>query len=130
MSVIETPPQERFPVQTYVVEENDNIIRNAINRELKRGGQIYFVYNRVDSIYSMLARLEKLVPDANIRVGHGQMPEAQLERVMVEFYEGQFDILLSTTIIESGLDVSNANTILCTTQINSVWPSFTRCGAE
>ena len=112
MSVIETPPQERFPVQTYVVEENDNIIRNAINRELKRGGQIYFVYNRVESIYSMLDRLEKLVPDANIRVGHGQMPEAQLERVMVEFYEGQFDILLSTTIIESGLDVSNANTII------------------
>ena len=112
MSIIETAPRERLPVQTYVVEENDSIIRNAIRRELKRGGQVYFVYNRVETIYYMLSRLEKLVPEARIRVGHGQMPEAQLERVMVEFYENEFDVLLSTTIIENGLDVANANTIV------------------
>lgn len=112
MSIIETAPRERFPVQTYVAEENDSIIRNAIRRELKRGGQVYFVYNRVETIYYMLSRLESMVPEARIRVGHGQMPEAQLERVMVEFYENEFDVLLSTTIIENGLDVANANTII------------------
>lgn len=112
MSIMETAPRERFPVQTYVAEENDNIIRNAIRRELKRGGQVYFVYNRVETIYAMQARLERLVPEASIRVGHGQMPEAQLERVMVEFYEDEFDVLLSTTIIENGLDVANANTMI------------------
>jgi len=112
MSIMETAPRERLPVQTYVVEENDGIIRNAIRRELKRGGQVYFVYNRVESIYYMQSRLEALVPEARIRVGHGQMPEAQLERVMVEFYENEFDVLLSTTIIENGLDVANANTMI------------------
>lgn len=112
MSVIETAPQERFPVQTYVVEDRDSLIVNAIHRELKRGGQIYFVYNRVESIARMWSRLHELVPEARIQVAHGQMPEAQLERAMVEFYEGSYDILLATSIIESGLDIANANTII------------------
>ena len=112
MSIIGSPPQERFPVQTYVVENSNGIIRNAIHRELKRGGQIYFVYNRVETIEQMKIRLEEIVPDAVIQIAHGQMPEAQLERVMVEFYEGKYDILLATSIIESGLDIANANTII------------------
>lgn len=112
MSIIGSPPQERFPVQTYVVENSNGIIRNAIHRELKRGGQIYFVYNRVETIEQMKIKLEEIVPDAVIQIAHGQMPEAQLERVMVEFYEGKYDILLATSIIESGLDIANANTII------------------
>ena len=112
MSIIGSPPQERFPVQTYVVENSNAIIRNAVRRELKRGGQVYFVYNRVESIEKMRLKLEQLLPEAIIRVAHGQMPEAQLERAMVEFYEGKYDILLATSIIESGLDIANANTII------------------
>lgn len=112
MSIIESPPQERFPVQTYVVESSNGIIRNAIHRELKRGGQVYFVYNRVESIEQMRLKLEEIVPDAVIQIAHGQMPEAQLERVMLEFYEGKYDILVATSIIESGLDIANANTII------------------
>ncbi|MBR0328392.1 MAG: transcription-repair coupling factor, partial [Selenomonadaceae bacterium] len=112
MSIISSPPQERFPVQTYVVENSNSIIRNAIHRELKRGGQVYFVYNRVETIEQMKLKLEEIVPDAVIQIAHGQMPEAQLERVMVEFYEGKYDILLATSIIESGLDIANANTII------------------
>lgn len=112
MSIIGSPPQERFPVQTYVVENSNAIIRNAVRRELKRGGQVYFVYNRVESIEEMRLKLEEIVPDALIQVAHGQMPEAQLERAMVEFYEGKYDILLATSIIESGLDIANANTII------------------
>lgn len=112
MSIISSPPQERFPVQTYVVECSNSIIRNAIRRELKRGGQIYFVYNRVENIEHMKLRLEEIVPEAVVQIAHGQMPEAQLERVMLEFYEGKYDILLATSIIESGLDIANANTII------------------
>ena len=112
MSIIETPPAERFPVQSYVVESNDAVLKNAIRRELRRGGQVYFVYNRVESIDRMRQRLEELVPDARIQTGHGQMPEELLERVMVDFYEGRYDILLATSIVENGLDVANANTII------------------
>ena len=112
MSVIETPPAERYPIQTYVIESNDAILAGAIRRELKRGGQIYFIYNRVETIERMRLRLEKLVPEARIRTAHGQMTEAVLERVMMEFYEGEYDILLSTSIVENGLDVANANTII------------------
>ncbi len=112
MSIIETPPAERFPVQTYVVENNDAILANAIRREIKRGGQVYFVYNRVETIDKMRTRLEELVPGARIQTAHGQMPEEILERVMVEFYEGKYDILLATSIVENGLDVANANTII------------------
>jgi transcription-repair coupling factor (superfamily II helicase) len=112
MSIIETPPEERFPVQTYVVEYNEEIIREAIRRELKRGGQIYFVYNRVQTIDKVQNVLSKAFPDANIKVAHGQMPEELLEQVMLEFYEGTSEILICTSIIENGLDVANANTII------------------
>ena len=112
MSLIETPPAERFPVQSYVVENNDAIIANAIKREMKRGGQVYFIYNRVDTIERMRLHLQELVPEARIQIAHGQMPEEILERVMMDFYEGDHDILLATSIVENGLDVANANTII------------------
>ncbi|WP_443872888.1 transcription-repair coupling factor, partial [Mitsuokella multacida] len=112
MSIIETPPAERFPVQTYVVENNDTIIANAIRREMKRGGQVYFIYNRVDTIDRMRDHIESLVPEARIQTAHGQMPEEMLEHVMMDFYEGDYDILLATSIVENGLDVANANTII------------------
>ena len=112
MSIIETPPAERFPVQTYVVENNDAVMANAIRREIKRGGQIYFIYNRVDTIDRMREHLQDIVPEARIQTAHGQMPEEVLERVMMDFYEGQADILLATSIVENGLDVANANTII------------------
>ncbi|MDF2499521.1 MAG: transcription-repair coupling factor [Anaerosporomusa subterranea] len=112
MSIIETPPEDRFPVQTYVVEYEETIIREALRRELKRGGQAYFVYNRVQTIDKMHEHLSEMLPDARIRTAHGQMPEELLEQVMFEFYEGQFDILVCTSIIENGLDVANANTMI------------------
>jgi transcription-repair coupling factor (superfamily II helicase) len=112
MSIIETPPEERFPVQTYVVENNDGIIRDAIRRELKRGGQVYFVYNRVETIDKMRNKLAEMLPDARIQTAHGQMPEELLEQVMSDFYENKYDILLATSIVENGLDVANANTII------------------
>ena len=112
MSVLETPPEERFPVQTYVVEYNDALVRDAIMRELQRKGQVYVLYNRVGSIERFYEHLHELVPEARIAVGHGQMAEHALEDVMLEFYNGEYDVLLCTTIIESGLDVSNANTMI------------------
>ena len=112
MSIIETPPAERIPVQTYVVEAGDDVLAGAIKREMRRGGQVFFVYNRVASIDAMKARLQALVPEARILVAHGQMPEELLERVMMDFYEGEADILLATSIVENGLDVANANTII------------------
>lgn len=112
MSIIETAPAERFPVQSYVVEDDDGILRNAIRRELKRDGQIYFVHNRVENIELVRNRIQELAPEARIEIGHGQMPEEELERVMMDFYEHKFDILLATTIIENGLDLPNANTII------------------
>jgi transcription-repair coupling factor (superfamily II helicase) len=112
MSIIETPPEDRFPVQTYVVEYDETIIREALRRELKRGGQAYFVYNRVQTIDKMHEHLSEMLPDARIRTAHGQMPEELLEQVMFEFYEGEFDILVCTSIIENGLDVANANTMI------------------
>ncbi|MFQ5401400.1 MAG: transcription-repair coupling factor [Anaerolineae bacterium] len=112
ISVIDTPPAERLPVQTYVGEADDGRVRRAILRELDRGGQVFFVHNRVQSIHVVYERLKRLVPEACIAIGHGQMSERQLERIMVEFAEGKIDILLSTTIIESGLDFPNANTLI------------------
>jgi len=111
MSVLETPPEERMPVQTHVVEYSDAIVRDAILRELSRGGQVYFLYNRVNSIEQFYARLRALVPEARIGVAHGQMKEHGLEDVMMDFYAGSYDVLLCTTIIESGLDVPTANTL-------------------
>lgn len=112
MSIIETPPEDRFPVQTYVVEYHEEVIREAIRRELKRGGQVYFVYNRVQTIEKMYLRLTDMLPDARIGIAHGQMAEERLEQVMLDFYEGKYDVLICTSIIENGLDVSNANTII------------------
>ncbi len=112
MSLLQSPPEERYPVQTYVVEYSDGLIRDAILRELSRGGQVYVLHNRVQTIDMMFERLKKLVPEARIAVGHGQMREHALEDVMLDFYEGKFDVLLCTTIIEAGLDVPRANTLI------------------
>lgn len=112
ISVIETPPEERYPVQTYVVEFNEQLIADAITREIDRGGQVYFVYNRVGSIKEMAAYLSKLVPEARIGIANGQMPEKELEKVMFDFMKNEYDILLCTTIIETGLDIQNANTMI------------------
>jgi transcription-repair coupling factor (superfamily II helicase) len=111
ISNLETPPEDRLSVETRLVRFDDNIIRNAILRELNRGGQIYFVHNRVQDIEEVAARLKRICPDASIVIGHGQMEEGALEQVMIDFIEHRYDILLATTIIESGLDIPNANTI-------------------
>jgi transcription-repair coupling factor (superfamily II helicase) len=112
MSLITTPPAERLAVKTFVSEWNDVIIREACLREIKRGGQVYFIHNRVEDIGRIEQHLEKLVPEASIRIGHGQMPERELEQVMIDFYHRRFNVLLCTTIVESGLDVPTANTII------------------
>ncbi len=112
MSVINTPPEDRLPIKTYVVPHNDTLIRDAIRRELDRGGQVYFVHNRVYSIYHVAAHLRTLVPEAAIGVGHGQLDERDLEQTMFDFFEGRYDVLVCTTIIENGLDVPNTNTII------------------
>jgi len=112
MSLITTPPAERLAVRTFVSEWNEVIIREACLREIKRGGQVYFIHNRVEDIGRIAERLEKLVPEASIRIGHGQMPERELEQVMIDFYHRRFNVLLCTTIVESGIDVPTANTII------------------
>jgi transcription-repair coupling factor (superfamily II helicase) len=112
MSVIETPPQERLPIRTAIREYDESLIREAILREIDRGGQIFFVHNRIQGIQIIAQKLQKLIPEARIVVGHGQMPEDQLERVMMDFSAGEYDVLVSTTIIENGLDIPNANTII------------------
>jgi len=112
MSTIETPPEERLPIKTYVMEFDDHIVREAITREMERGGQVYFVHNRVHNIEMVARHLREIVPDAEILIGHGQMPEDQLERVMLDFTDGKADVLICTTIIESGLDIPNVNTII------------------
>ena len=112
LSVIETPPEDRYPVQTYVVEYSDLSVREAILREVRRGGQVYFVYNRVQTIDKWVAHLQKVIPGIRIGVGHGQMSESRLEKVMLDFLEKKYDLLISTTIIESGLDLPNVNTMI------------------
>ena len=112
MSVIETPPQERLPIRTAIREYDESLIRESILREIDRGGQVFFVHNRVHGIQVIAQKLQRLVPEARIAVGHGQMPEDQLERVMLDFSSGEYDVLVSTTIIENGLDIPNANTII------------------
>ncbi len=112
MSVLEEPPQERRPVQTYVMENNPEFIREAIHRELARGGQVYYLYNRVEHISEEALRVQNLAPEANVAYAHGQMSERELERIMGDFLEGEIDVLVCTTIIETGLDISNVNTII------------------
>lgn len=111
ISNLETPPEDRLSVETRVVRFDDNLIRNAIMRELNRDGQVYFVHNRIQDIEVLAARLQRIAPEARLVIGHGQMAEHQLEKVMIDFIEHRYDILLATTIIESGLDIPNANTI-------------------
>lgn len=111
-SLLETPPQDRFPVQTYVLEEDPVIIREAITRELNRGGQVYFVHNRVLELERVASWVQELVPDAEVAMAHGQMREEELEQVMIDFISGVYDILVCTTIIESGLDIPNVNTLV------------------
>ncbi|WP_024344482.1 transcription-repair coupling factor [Streptococcus equinus] len=111
LSVIETPPTNRYPVQTYVLETNPGLIREAIIREMDRGGQVFYVYNRVDTIDQKVSELQELVPEASIGFVHGQMSEIQLENTLMDFIEGVYDVLVATTIIETGVDISNVNTL-------------------
>ncbi len=112
MSVLEEPPMDRIPIQTYVMEFNEEMVREAIHRELAREGQVYYVYNKVRDIAEVTTRIQALVPDANVAFAHGQMKETELERIMYDFINGEIDVLVSTTIIETGLDISNVNTII------------------
>lgn len=112
MSVLEEPPVDRMPIQTYVLEHNDEIIREAVNRELARGGQVYYVYNRVNNIDEVAMTVAALVPEASVSFAHGQMKERELEKIMFDFINGDIDVLVSTTIIETGLDISNVNTMI------------------
>ena len=111
LSVIETPPTNRYPVQTYVLEKNDSVIRDAVLREMERGGQVYYLYNKVDTIDQKVSELQELIPEAAIGYVHGRMSEIQLENTLLDFIEGQYDILVTTTIIETGVDIPNANTL-------------------
>ena len=112
MSVLEEAPHDRMPIQTYVMEYNDEMVREAITRELSRGGQVYYVYNRVSDIADVAGKIQQLVPEANVSFAHGQMHERQLEDIMYDFINGDIDVLVSTTIIETGLDIPNANTMI------------------
>lgn len=112
MSVLEEAPNDRMPIQTFVMEYNEELVREAINREISRGGQVYYVYNRVNTIADIAAMIQNLVPDANVAYAHGQMKETELERIMFDFVSGEIDVLVSTTIIETGLDISNVNTMI------------------
>ena len=111
LSVIETPPTNRYPVQTYVLEKNGSVIRDAVLREMERGGQVYYLYNKVDTIDQKVSELQELIPEASIGYVHGRMSEIQLENTLLDFIEGQYDILVTTTIIETGVDIPNANTL-------------------
>ncbi|CAM3098743.1 transcription-repair coupling factor [Paenibacillus sediminis] len=112
LSVIETPPENRFPVQTYVVEYSQTLVREAIERELARGGQVYFLYNRVQGIQEMANQISMLVPEARVGIGHGQMSEQELEKTILDFLDGEYDVLVSTSIIETGVDIPNVNTLI------------------
>lgn len=112
ISVIETPPEERYPIQTYVVEYNEQLIRDAILREIARGGQVFFVYNRVEDISQMAGYITNLIPEARVAVAHGQMTERELEKVMREFMNNDYNVLVATTIIETGIDIQNVNTMI------------------
>lgn len=112
MSTINTPPEQRLPIETFVCVFDEELARSAINNELERNGQVYFIHNRIKDIEAVYARVKKLVPAANIAIGHGRMPEKELEKTMIDFIKHKIDILISTTIVESGLDIPNANTII------------------
>ena len=111
LSVIETPPTNRYPVQTYVLENNRTVVRDAVLREIDRGGQVYYLYNKVDTIEHKVSELKELIPEASIGYVHGQMTEVRLENTLLDFVNGEYDILVTTTIIETGVDIPNANTL-------------------
>ena len=111
LSVITTPPPNRYPIDSQVIRLSETIIRDAIHYEIQRSGQVYFIHNRIENIKEVAGLIQRLVPDAKIRVGHGQLEGRKLEQLMLDFMSGEFDVLVSTTIVESGLDVPNANTI-------------------
>ncbi len=111
LSVINTPPPNRYPIESHVTQFNEEIIRDAISYEIQRGGQIFFIHNRIENIKEVAGLIQRLVPDAKVGIGHGQMEGRKLETLMLAFMNGEFDVLVSTTIVESGLDVTNANTI-------------------
>lgn len=112
MSILEEAPEDRLPIQTYVMEYNEELVREAIVREMSRGGQVYYVYNQINNIADIAAQVQKLVPDANVAYAHGRMQERDLERIMYDFVAGEIDVLVSTTIVETGLDISNVNTMI------------------
>ena len=112
MSVLAEPPENRYPVQTFVLEYNENVILDAVRNELSRGGQVFYLYNRVDGIYQKANRIKEMIPGINIAVGHGRMNEDELEEIMYDMAEGRTDVLVCTTIIETGLDIPNANTMI------------------
>lgn len=112
MSVISTPPQNRVPVATHMIRFDEDLIKEAIERELNRGGQVFFLHNHVEDIMPMAQLIQRLVPQVRLAVGHGQMPGRELEKVMLQFLKGQIDCLVCTTIIESGIDIPNANTLI------------------
>lgn len=112
MSLLEEPPEERLPVQTFVMESNEQSVRDAIHREIARGGQVYYLHNRIDNIFEAASRIQKLVPEAKVQYAHGRMSERELEGIMEDFIEGEIDVLVCTTIIETGLDIPNVNTII------------------
>ena len=112
MSILNEPPEERYPVQTYVMEYNTEFVKDAIRREIGRGGQVYYLYNRVQNIDKIAAKIQELIPEAIVTYAHGQMSERQLENIMMDFINREIDVLVCTTIIESGLDIPNVNTII------------------
>ena len=112
LSVIETPPQNRFPVQTYVMEHSGALVREAIEREMARGGQTFYLYNRVEDMARRVEEIQALVPDARVGFAHGKMTESELESVILAFLEGDYDVLVTTTIIETGVDIPNVNTLI------------------
>lgn len=124
LSVIETPPTNRYPVQTYVLEKNDSVIRDAVLREMERGGQVYYLYNKVDTIVQKVSELQELIPEASIGYVHGRMSEVQLENTLLDFIEGQYDILVTTTIIETGVDIPNANTLFIENADHMGWSTL------
>ena len=112
LSIINTPPPNRYPIDSHVIRFSESLIRDAISYEIQRGGQVFFVHNSIENIKEVAGMIQRLVPDAKIGVGHGQLDGKKLEGLMLDFMNGQFDVLVSTTIIESGLDVPNANTMI------------------
>lgn len=121
LSVITTPPPNRYPIESQVIRFSEELIRDAVSYEIQRGGQVFFIHNRVENIKEVAGMIQRLVPDAKIGIGHGQMDGKKLEQLMLAFMEGHFDVLVATTIIESGLDVPNANTIFIN-NANNFWP--------